>query len=136
MPAMLGAATEVPPTNPASSSAPVLLISQIPSLQNNVASWPEAAFSERSGVKRCGTPEIIGAGFCIWPTLAVPVAVVPPPGAAPNATAGAEVHPNPWKWEVYPVKVIAVTEPPEMVVVATGSAVHPPPVNVMVGAEV
>src|ERR1022692_230920 len=100
MPAMLGAATDVPPTIPALVNCPELLIWQMPSLQNKVPSWPEAAFKERSGVKRCGTPETRGCGYCICPTFAVAVAVVPPPGAAPNVTVGAEVQPKPSKWEV------------------------------------
>ena len=55
MPAMLGAATDVPPTSPASDSevTPVLELvvnSQVPSLQNNVASLPSSAFKAISGV--------------------------------------------------------------------------------------
>ena len=84
---MLGAATDVPPTSPASNKPPVLLNSQTPSLQKNVASWPEAAFRARSGVKRCGTPGISGGGFCIGPT-SVAVAAVPPPGAAAECDGG------------------------------------------------
>ena len=70
--------------------------SQTPSLQKNVASCPEAAFNDRSGVKRCGTPEIKGA-ILHRPNGAVAVAVVPPAGAAVNAMVGTEVQPKPWQ---------------------------------------
>jgi len=77
----------------------------------------------------CGTPVTSGATFHIGPMVVVPVAVVPPPGAAPKTTAGAEVQPKPRM-----VKVTPVTDPPLMVVLPVGVLVPPPPLNVADGA--
>src|ERR1700683_1196058 len=148
MPAMLGAATEVPPTSPASANVdwPELLVvnSQTPSLQKIVASWPSAAFSTRSGVRRCGTPVTRGGCCSIGPRFAVPVAVVPEVGA-PNTTLGTTVQLRPcpgvtvWPW-VPKLKVICAsppvvaTEPPLMAAVApdVGKVVQVPPLKVTV----
>ena len=92
---MLGAATEVPPTSPASSRPPVGLISQTPSLQKNVASWPEAAFKRDRELSDAELRRRWAPDICIWPTIAVAVAVVPPPAPPENAMVGADVQPKP-----------------------------------------